>query len=247
MRKNGLLEGKVCLVTGAGQGIGRAIARKFAEEGATVYANDLLPEPLNELASEFESSVIPVCFDIVDYNASKNLIIQIKKDQQQIDILVNNAGIVTYEMLGMIDINKLRNMFEVNVFAVIQLIQLVSRLMMRQRNGSIINIASIVGAKGVKGQLAYSASKGAVISLTLSAAKELAEYNIRVNALAPGMVGTERFIKVFEHSFKERLDDIGMGRLGKPEEIANACLFLGSDLSEYITGQIIGVDGSTII
>jgi 3-oxoacyl-[acyl-carrier protein] reductase len=168
-------------------------------------------------------------------------------EQQQIDILVNNAGVVTYELLGMIQFESLRNMFEVNVYAMIHLIQLVSRIMSRKKKGSIINISSIVGVNGVKGQLAYSATKGAVVSLTKSAAKELSSQNIRVNAVAPGMVDTERFHNVFEKKFKERLSDIGMGRLAKPYDIANACLFLGSDLSDYISGQILGVDGCTIL
>ncbi len=113
--------------------------------------------------------------------------------------------------------------------------------------GSIINISSIVGVNGVKGQLAYSASKGAVNSLTKSAAKELSPQNIRVNAIAPGMVDTERFHDVFEKNFKDKLSEIGMGRLAKPYDVANACVFLGSDLSDYISGQILGVDGCTVL
>jgi 3-oxoacyl-[acyl-carrier protein] reductase len=151
------------------------------------------------------------------------------------------------KLLSMINFDSLRNMFEVNVIAMIQLIQLVSRIMGRQKSGSIINMSSIVGVNGVGGQLAYSATKGAVISLTKSAAKELAPSNIRVNAIAPGMVATERLVEVFEKSFKDRLNDIGMGRLAKPEEIANACVFFGSDLSEYVSGQVLGVDGSTVL
>ncbi len=172
---------------------------------------------------------------------------QIIKERGRIDVLVNNAGIVSYELLGMIQLEKLRNMFEINVVAMIQLIQVVSRVMSRHKSGSIINISSIVGVEGVKGQLAYSATKGAVISLTRSAAKELASNNIRVNAIAPGMVDTERFRAVLEKNFKERISDIAMGRLAKPTDIANACVFLGSDLAEYISGQILGVDGCTII
>jgi 3-oxoacyl-[acyl-carrier protein] reductase len=246
-----LLKGKVCLVTGTSKGLGRAIAERYAEEGAVVYANDMVIGSNDEWAAVYakqtNSTIIPLYFDVTDFNAVKQGILQIKKEQQKIDVLVNNAGIVSYELLGMTNLDNLRTMFEVNVIAVIHLMQLVSRLMSRQKSGSIINISSIVGVKGVKGQLAYSATKGAVVSLTKSAAKELAEHNIRVNAVAPGMVGTERFVKVFEESFKERLNDIGMGRLAKPEEIANACVFLGSGLSEYITGQILGVDGSTIL
>jgi 3-oxoacyl-[acyl-carrier protein] reductase len=251
MSSTKLLSGKVCLITGTSRGIGRSIAERFAEEGAIVYANSRKPDSIDEWSEEcglkHQTKVYPVYFDITDYVALKQAVLQIMKAEQHIDVLVNNAGIVSYELLGMIRVEDLRNMFEVNVVAMIQLIQIVSRLMSRQKKGSIINISSIVGAKGVKGQLAYSATKGAVISLTKSAAKELASQNIRVNALAPGMVDTERFHEVFEKHFAERLSDIGLGRLAKPEDIANACVFLGSDLSEYISGQILGVDGCTVI
>jgi len=247
--KGRLLEGKVCLVTGTNRGIGKAIAERFAEEGGIVYANarksDSLDEWAKELSDKNKTKVIPIYFDVTDANGCKEAILKIKSESSHLDVLVNNAGMVTYELLPMINFDNFRSMFEINVVATIRLMQLASRLMTRQKSGSIINMSSIVGVQGVKGQLAYSATKGAVISLTKSAAKELAEHNIRVNAVAPGMVGTERFIDVFEHSFKEKLDNVGMGRLATPKEIANTCLFLASDLSEYLTGQIIGVDGSS--
>jgi 3-oxoacyl-[acyl-carrier protein] reductase len=251
MKKSLLLNKKVCLITGASRGIGKAIADRFAEEGAVVYANSLETENIDEWASQSASknntSVIPLYFDITDAAAAKNAVLKIKKEQGQIDVLVNNAGIVTYEFISMIDSEKLRRMFEVNVFAMIKLMQLTARIMERQKSGSIINMASIVGVHGVKGQMAYSASKGAVIALTKSAAKELAENNIRVNAIAPGMVGTERLLNIMEKSFDHRLNDIGMGRLAEPREIADACVFLASDLSTYVSGQILGVDGSTVL
>jgi len=247
----GLLKGKVCLVTGAGKGIGKAIAERFAEEGAVVYANARTGGSIDQwakaCAERNQTEVIPVYFDVTDYDKVKAAIMQIKKDHQKIDVLVNNAGMVTYELLGMVEAAKMREMLEVNVVAVLQLIQLVSRIMVRQQSGSIINISSIVATKGSKGQVAYSATKGAVISMTKSAAKELVGKNIRINAIAPGMVATERFIDVFEKNFKEKMNDVGMGRLAKPEEIADACVFLSSDLSTYITGQIIEVDGSTTV
>ena len=246
-----ILEGKICLVTGSNRGIGKAIVERYAEEGAIVYANARKVGSLDEWATscslKYNTQVIPLYFDVVDNAAAKQAILRIKNEQQRLDVLVNNAGLVTYELLSMINFESLREMFDVNVIGTIQLIQLASRLMTRQKSGSIINMSSIVGDKGVKGQLAYSATKGAVISVTKSASKELASSNIRVNAIAPGMVGTDRLLEVFEKSFKNRLSDIGMGRLSKPEEIANVCVFLGSDLSEYVTGQILGVDGGTIL
>jgi 3-oxoacyl-[acyl-carrier protein] reductase len=249
MKGNRILEGKVCLVTGANRGIGKAIAERYAEEGAIVYANARKEASLDDWAKECsdknQATVIPIYFDITNGASCKEAIMKIKSDQGKIDVLVNNAGMVTYEMLPMIDFDQLRSMFEVNVIAMIQLVQLASRIMTRQKSGSIINMSSIVGVQGVKGQLGYSATKGAVISITKSAAKELAEHNIRVNAIAPGMVGTERLIGVFEKNLDEKLSHIGMGRMATPEEIADACVYLGSDLSTYVTGQILGVDGST--
>lgn len=251
MNQEGLLSGKVCLITGAGRGIGKAIATKFAEEHAIVYVNSREHYSMDEWAQKCANTngtkVVPLYFDITDHKAVKEAILVIRNEHQRLDVLVNNAALITYEPLSMVDFNKLREMLEVNVIALIHLLQLCSRLMIRQQKGSIINISSIVGVQGASGQLGYSATKGAVISVTKSAAKELAAHKIRVNALAPGMIDTERFREVFERQFKERLSDIGMGRLGKPEEIANACVFLASDLSEYISGQIIGVDGCTAL
>ena len=143
----------------------------------------------------------------------------------------------------MIDYERFRKMLEVNVVSLINLMSIVSRVMQRQRNGSIINMASMVGEKGAKGQLSYSATKGAVIAATKSAAKELAEYRIRVNAIAPGMVGSDRFKSVLAEKFAEKIKDVPFGRLADPEEVARLCLFLASDSSAYMTGQVIGIDG----
>lgn len=246
-----LLENKVCLVTGAAKGIGRQIAERYAKDGAIVYANDLVEGEMDEWAktlSEAENTtVVPLYFDICNFDAVMKAILRIKKEQGRIDVLANNAGIVTYEPLLLIDFNKLRKMFEVNVIAMIHLIQIVSKLMKRRQSGSIINMASIVGLKGAAGQLSYSATKGAVISTTLSAAKELAPFNIRVNAIAPGMVATDRFKKEIEGRFDERLKSVGMGRFANPDEIADVYSFFASDRSKYVTGQVLGVEGSFAI
>ena len=246
-----LLENKVCLVTGAAKGIGRTIAERYAKDGAFVYANDLKEGEMDEWAKELSerenTTVVPLYFNICDFDAVVKAVMRIKKEQGRIDVLANNAGIVTYEPLLLIDFDKLRKMFEVNVIAMIHLIQMVSKVMKRQKSGSIINMASIVGLKGAKGQLSYSATKGAVISTTLSASKELAEYNIRVNAVAPGMVATERFKNEIEGRFEERLQSVGMVRFADPEEIADVYSFFASDRSKYVTGQVLGVEGSFAI
>ncbi|MBR1740289.1 MAG: SDR family oxidoreductase, partial [Lachnospiraceae bacterium] len=171
----------------------------------------------------------------------------IQKECGKLDVLVNNAGIMKDALIGMISNDLMQNIFETNVFASINLIQYASRLMKRNSSGSIINFASIVGVQGNKGQMVYSASKGAVIAMTKTAAKELAPFHIRVNAVAPGMIDTDMFRSIGEEHIAEHLANIGMGRLGKPKDVANACLFLASDLSEYVTGQILGIDGSALV
>lgn len=246
-----LLRDKVCLVTGAGRGIGKSTVMRFAQEGAIVYANvreeGLLEEWIELHHEELEGEIIPVYFDITDSAGIKQFAMQIKREQGKIDVLVNNAGVVSNELLGMISKSKVREMFEVNVFGLLELTQLIAtKFMIKQKSGSIINMASIVGAKGSRGQIAYSASKGAVIALTKSMAKELAEHNIRVNAIAPGMIATERLQKTIKDIYKE-IPQIGMGRLGTPEEISDICVFLASEMSTYVTGQILEASGSMIL
>lgn len=240
-----LLENKIAIVTGAGRGIGRAIAEKYASEGATVYAADIREEDLKW--TDEHVNVHGMVLDICDFAAVKNAVMGIKKEHGHIDILVNNAGLISYEMMSMIDYEKFRKMLEVNVVSLIHFMQLVGRVMARQQSGSIINMASMVAVKGAAGQLSYAASKGAVISATKSAAKELADNHIRVNAIAPGMVGTERFKAVLEEKFSQKINDIPFGRLAEPEDIANAALYLASDMSSYVTGQVLGIDGAAII
>ncbi len=241
---NQLLENKVCIITGAAQGIGRQVAEQFAADGAIVYACDRQEFTTNN------EHIYPVVMDITDAASVKTAFMQIFKTEGRIDCLVNNAGIVYNRKIGMITREETERMFLVNVIAALELIQLCSRLMTRNGGGSIVNIASVTAVLGSPGQVAYSATKGAIISMTKSAAKELASQGIRVNAVAPGIVQTERFAELYEsdgNKIDERIQRIALGRLGTPEDIAHACAFLASDRANYISGQILGVDGCASI
>ena len=237
-----LLERKVALITGAGRGIGKVIAEQFIADGAIVYVNDL-NEPDVEGAK-------PICFDVTDTNALKAGLTSIYKAEGRIDVVVNNAAIIANQKLGMVTKPLLEKMYAVNVFAVIDMIQIASRLMARNGGGCFVNMASVTGVVGSPGQVAYSASKGAVIALTKSSAKELASQGIRVNAVAPGIIKTERFEELYEASgdkIDQRIGRIALGRLGTPQDIAYAVSFLASDRASYISGHVLGVDGCASI
>lgn len=246
--EKGFLSGKVCLITGTSRGIGQRTAERFASEGAVVYANarqdGCLEEWVAGINAEGKGSVVPLYFDISKPDEIRKAILRLKKEQGRIDVLVNNAGMISNQLLGMISIEKTREMFEVNVFGLLDLTQTVaSKFMMKQKSGSIINIASITGVEGSRGQIAYSASKGAVISMTKSMAKELAPYNIRVNAIAPGMVQTERLKVKVKDIYKDEVSSAGMGRWGEPQDVADGCLYFASPLSNYVTGQVLVIGG----
>lgn len=246
-----ILKDKVILVTGTSRGIGKKIVEVFASMGAVVYANALKEHSIDDyagqLSKQYDTTVIPVYFDVTDTAEAKKAFMQINKEQHRLDVLVNNAGIMKDDLIGMISHETMEKVFAVNVFAVMEMTQLALKIMGRQAEGSIINMASIVGVNGNKGQLVYSASKGAVIAMTKTAAKELAPKNIRVNAVAPGMIDTDMFHSIGEEHMQERISLIGMNRLGTPEDVAKACVFLASDLSEYVTGQVLGVDGAALV
>ncbi len=237
-----LLENKVCIITGAGRGIGKVIAEQFIADGAIVYVNDLQKPEIEGTKA--------ICFDVTDSVALKAALMQVYKAEGRIDCIVNNAAIIQNQKLGMVTKQLLENMYAVNVFAVIDMIQIASRLMVRTGGGCFVNMASVTGVVGSPGQVAYSSTKGAVITITKSAAKELAPMNIRVNAVAPGIVRTERFEELYEATgdkINERIEKIALGRLGTPQDIANAVAFLASDRASYISGQILGVDGCATI
>jgi 3-oxoacyl-[acyl-carrier protein] reductase len=244
--KQRFLEGKVALVTGASRGIGAAITSAFLQSGAIVYANVRKEDALVDFRARYGEQLKPICFDITNYESAKSAVMQIHKEQKKLDVLVNNAGIMIDTLIGMITHELMQKIFETNVFAPINLSQLAARMMTKNGSGSIINIASIVGTKGNAGQSVYSASKGALISFTLSASKELASKGVRVNAIAPGVIDTDLLKNVDPKYIKDKLQRISMGRIGCPEDVAAAVLFFASDLSKYITGQILGVDGGQI-
>lgn len=249
-----LLENKVVLITGAGRGIGRVIAEQCASDGAIVYANDLQIGDMDDwtkaCSTRNNTKVLPICFDVTDSSALKNGLMAIFKAEGKIDCVVNNAAIIANQKLGMVTKDLLSKMYSVNVFAVIDMLQIASRLMARKGGGCFVNIASITGVVGSPGQVAYSSTKGAIIAMTKSAAKELSPMGIRVNAVAPGIIETERFKELYEsdgEKIDQRISRIALGRLGTPQDVADAVSFLASDRASYISGHILGVDGCASI
>lgn len=242
-----ILKDKVVFITGSNRGIGESIAKVFAENGAIVYANARKPGSLSSISKiDYGSGkIIPIYFDITDRPATKNAFIQIIKDQGKLDCLVNNAGILVDTLITMLDRATLREIYEVNVFSVFETTSLASRIMSKQKSGSIINVTSICGDEGgMRGQTAYSSSKGAVIALTKTAAKELGEFNIRVNSVAPGFIDTDMFRSGPKDIQKKLVNGVYLNkRVGLPLEVANVCLFLASSQSSYVNGENIRIDG----
>jgi 3-oxoacyl-[acyl-carrier protein] reductase len=240
-----LLEGRVALVTGASRGIGAAIARGFAAQGATLLLC-ARNEAVDELARELGTAGQPVRAlrgDLADPAFAKELIGAARKEYGRLDVLVNNAGILRQGLIGMTSADQMRELYQVNVHAVIALTQYATRLMDGRRSPSIVNLASIAGTQGMEGVTAYSASKAAVVGYTLACAKELAPKGIRVNAIAPGFIDTDMVRGVTPDWYEHRIQSIRMGRIGTPDDVAGVAVFLSSDLSRYVTGQVIGVDG----
>jgi 3-oxoacyl-[acyl-carrier protein] reductase len=240
-----LLEGRVALVTGASRGIGAAIARAFAAEGASLLLCGR-SEAVDSVACDLASGPFPVRAmrgDVSHPTFARELVASARKEYGRVDVLVNNAGILRQGLIGMTSTDQMRELWEVNVLAVMVLTQYAMRVMESDRRPSILNVASIAGTQGMEGVSAYSASKAAVVGYTLAAAKELAPKGIRVNAIAPGFIDTDMVRGVTPDWYQRRLQSIRMGRIGTPEDVAGVAVFLASDLSQYVTGQVIGVDG----
>ena len=244
-----LLKDKNAVVTGCNRGIGKEVIRVFAENGANIWAcirkeNQSFTKFINYLEQEHSVKINPVYFDLGDKEQIMSGVKMIKGAKQSVDILVNNAGVIFTALFQMTSMEKLKEMFEINYFSQMMLTQYISRLMMRQRSGSIINISSSAAIEGNEGRTGYASAKASIIASTKVLAKELAPYNIRVNAVAPGLTQTEMMENSTpQEALEETLNRICMKRVGQPEEIANSILFLASDLSSYITSQVLRVDG----
>lgn len=245
-----LLEGQTAIITGASRGIGRGIAKVFAEQGANIaftYSSSI--EAAQELENELNALGIKAKgyqSNAADFEQAQNLATEVLKEFGSIDILVNNAGITKDNLLMRISEDDFDKVIEVNLKSVFNLTKAVIRPMMKQRKGSIINMSSVVGVKGNAGQSNYAASKAGIIGFSKSVALELGSRNIRSNVIAPGFIETEMTAKLDEATVEGWRTAIPLKRGGTPEDIANACVFLASDMSAYITGQTLNVDGGML-
>lgn len=242
-----LLEGKTALITGASRGIGKSIAMKFASEGANIAFTDLNYDE-NMEATEAELKALGVnakgyASNAASFEDSEKLIENVMADFERIDILVNNAGITRDNLLMRMQEKDWDMVITVNLKSAFNLTKVVQRIMMKQRIGSIINMSSVVGVNGNAGQSNYSASKAGMIGFTKSIAQELGSRNIRCNAIAPGFIETEMTHKLSDEVREEWVKTIPLRRSGKPDDVADVATFLASDLSAYVTGQVINVCG----
>lgn len=244
------MTGKVALVTGAARGIGQAIAKKLASEGCDVALCDLKAEWLAETVGLIEAMGRKVkCFEVdVGNSAAVDAAVNgAVKEFGKIDILVNNAGITKDTLMIRMSEQDWDAVMTVNLKGTFLFTKAVARPMMKQRTGAIVNVASIIGLIGNAGQCNYAASKAGVIALTKSAAKELASRNVRVNAVAPGFIETKMTEALPEEVRTKMLGAIPMGRFGQPEDVANVVLFLASDMSSYMTGQVLPICGGMVM
>jgi 3-oxoacyl-[acyl-carrier protein] reductase len=242
-----LLEGKTALITGASRGIGKAIAMQFAAEGANIAFSDIRrDENMENVEKELQAFGVQAkgyASDASSFSDSDRVVEEVAKDFGRIDILVNNAGITRDNLLMRMSEADWDLVLLINLKSVFNLTKAVQKIMLKQRFGSIINMSSVVGVNGNAGQSNYSASKAGMIGFTKSIAQELGSRNIRCNAIAPGFIETEMTHKLPEDVRVEWAKKIPLRRGGKPEDVANVCVFLASDLSAYVTGQVISVCG----
>jgi len=246
----GLLDGKNVIITGASRGIGKGIAEVFANHGANVaFTYSSSKGPALELEKELKGKGIKAKAyksNAASFQESEKLVTSVLEDFGGIDVLINNAGITKDNLLMRMGEEDFDTVIEINLKSVFNMTKAVQRTFLKQRKGSIINMSSVVGVKGNAGQTNYAASKAGMIGFTKSVALELGSRNIRCNAIAPGFIETEMTGKLDEKVVQGWRDGIPLKRGGSPEDIANACLFFASDLSAYVTGQVLNVDGGML-
>ena len=245
-----LLKNKNAVVTGCNRGIGKEILKIFSDNGANVYAcarniNDDFKTFCKNLENKNKTKIIPIYLDLDNDDKIKEGATSITSDIKYIDILVNNAATIQTSLFQMTKIEDVKKIFEVNFFSVFLFSQFMVKLMIKNKSqSSIINISSSAAIEGNQGRSAYASSKSALLTLSKVMSKELSNFNIRVNVIAPGLTNTEMMTKsTAEKYLKETIDRISLKRVGEPNEIANAAVFLASDLSSYVTGQVLSVDG----
>jgi len=245
-----LLEGKTALITGASRGIGKSIAITFAKHGANVAFTDL---EVNDAAKAVEDEINALgvkgkayASDASSFQGSEDIVNEILQDFEKIDILVNNAGITRDTLLMRMTEEQWDMVININLKSAFNLTKAVQRIMLKQRSGSIINMSSVVGVKGNAGQANYAASKAGLIGFTKSVALEFGSRNIRCNAIAPGFIETEMTAVLDQNVVQKWVEAIPLRRSGSPEDVANCAVFLGSDLSSYMTGQVFQVDGGML-
>ncbi len=245
-----LLKGKTAIITGGSRGIGKGIVEVFVKHGCNVaFTYNSSAAPAEALAEELSKSGVKVKAyksNAASFDQSQELATAVLEDFDGIDILINNAGITKDNLLMRMSEEDFDNVIEVNLKSVFNMTKAVQRTMLKQRKGSIINMSSIVGVKGNAGQTNYAASKAGIIGFSKSVALELGSRNIRCNAVAPGFIETEMTGKLDEATVQSWRDGIPLKRGGTPEDIANTCVYLASDLSAYVTGQVLNVDGGML-
>lgn len=242
-----LLQGKVALITGGSRGIGEAIVMKYAQEGADIaFTYVSSEEKAKEVATKAEAlgvKVIAIKSDAADYNQAESLVNEVVEKLGRLDILINNAGITKDTLMLRMTEEQWDQVIHVNLKSVFNLTKHALRPMMKQKAGSIINMSSVVGVFGNAGQANYAASKAGIIGFSKSIAKEVGSRNIRCNAIAPGFIETDMTQTLTDEQKKAYTDNIPLKRLGTGEDIANACVYLGSDMATYVTGQVLSVCG----
>jgi 3-oxoacyl-[acyl-carrier protein] reductase len=246
-----MLKDKIAIITGSARGIGKAIAEEYAAHGAKVVISDILQDKADETAKEIKEKysveTLAVKADVSKYDEVENLVNKTIEVFGQIDIIVNNAGVTRDNLIMRMSEQEWDMVININLKGVFNCTKAVTRPMMKQRSGRIINITSVVGEMGNPGQINYSASKAGVIGMTKTSAKELGSRGIRVNAIAPGFIVSEMTDKMTDQAKESLTKLIPVGNLGYPKDVANAAVFLASEMSSYITGQVINVCGGMVM